>query len=229
VLVRQAIASAIDRDAIGNNLLEGTCGPAYQQFTHLGSSPSVKNPFPYSVANAKQLLAQAGYPNGITLNLIHSTVAPVPQIPVALQAMLAKAGITLKITTPANSLQTVTDFTGGKEDISIGTTGGQPHPYSWLVRYILPNGTLFKLATGPAGDELQTLATAVLNPTLKDATLQQAYDKLNTHLLTNEWNIPICTPNSYWAFPTNLKGASSMSWAWSGTYWDPRYLYIPGK
>jgi peptide/nickel transport system substrate-binding protein len=65
VRVRQAIAYAIDRNAIVKNLVGGggevvdsMCYP-----TQFGCTTDVKK-YPYDPAKAKQLLAEAGYPNG---------------------------------------------------------------------------------------------------------------------------------------------------------------------
>lgn len=67
--VREAVALAIDRNAIVKKLLKGI--PKYYPFLaprDLGYDPSLK-PYPYDPVKAKQLLAQAGYPNGFSTNL----------------------------------------------------------------------------------------------------------------------------------------------------------------
>ena len=62
--VRQAMSYSIDRDAIINKLLHGIAEPMAVLFPEdFGYDPELK-PYPYDPNKAKQLLAQAGYPNG---------------------------------------------------------------------------------------------------------------------------------------------------------------------
>lgn len=64
--VRQAIAHAVDRDAIIKSILGGNAvaihGPLVPN--EWGFDPGLRNPYPYNPARAKALLAQAGLPNG---------------------------------------------------------------------------------------------------------------------------------------------------------------------
>jgi len=94
--VRQAINYAIDREAIRKALVGGAskvinaaCNPA--QF---GCAADVQT-YKFDPARAKQLLAQAGYPNGVTLDLVIS--APPRAILDAAAAQMAQAGIKLNL------------------------------------------------------------------------------------------------------------------------------------
>ena len=63
-LVRQALARAIDREAIAKNVWRGSQLPA-DCFTPAGTAGyTCQSSIPYNVAEAQKLLAQAGYPNG---------------------------------------------------------------------------------------------------------------------------------------------------------------------
>jgi peptide/nickel transport system substrate-binding protein len=67
--VRQAIAHAIDGDAIAKGLLHGV--PTREPILtpgEVGYDPGLK-PYSYDPALAKKLLAEAGYPNGFTMPL----------------------------------------------------------------------------------------------------------------------------------------------------------------
>ena len=48
-------------------------------------------------AGAKALLAQAGYPNGLTIKVVTQTVDPIPAIVTAWQAQMKKIGVTVNI------------------------------------------------------------------------------------------------------------------------------------
>src|SRR5262249_58896328 len=63
VRVRRALNLAVDRETIVKTLLQGYGKPTGQPFIPgwLGYDPEIK-PFPYDPAQAKKLLADAGYP-----------------------------------------------------------------------------------------------------------------------------------------------------------------------
>jgi peptide/nickel transport system substrate-binding protein len=68
VRVRQALNYAVDRELIARVLLRGKGRPAGQPGPRgaFGNDPDLP-PFPYDPVRAKQLLAEAGYPNGFRL------------------------------------------------------------------------------------------------------------------------------------------------------------------
>jgi len=70
--VRLAIAMGIDANAIVNNLFQGV-PEHYARLApwEMGYDPKLKA-YPYDPAGAKNLLAQAGYPNGFEMPLIYS-------------------------------------------------------------------------------------------------------------------------------------------------------------
>ncbi len=72
-LVRQALNYAIDRKGMTQALF-GDYGspnaePSVAGYENQGFVPEYVDRYPYDVAKAKQLLAQAGYPNGFTLSI----------------------------------------------------------------------------------------------------------------------------------------------------------------
>ena len=69
--VRQALNYAVDKQTIITSILHGKVKPLEGQILTdgiLGFNPDVKA-FPYDVAKAKQLLAEAGYPNGFEIDM----------------------------------------------------------------------------------------------------------------------------------------------------------------
>ncbi|HXX83979.1 MAG TPA: glutathione ABC transporter substrate-binding protein GsiB [Casimicrobiaceae bacterium] len=97
--VRQAIAYAINKEAVAKVAFNGYATPA-DGFVPEGVEYSVKiGVMPYDVAKAKQLLAEAGYPNGFETELWsgynHSIAQKLTQV---LQQQLQQVGIRTKIT-----------------------------------------------------------------------------------------------------------------------------------
>ncbi|MBV9785508.1 MAG: ABC transporter substrate-binding protein [Acidisphaera sp.] len=91
-LVRQAIFEAIDRRAIAAQLAPGSSraldGPCYP--AQFGCDDSAAVRYPYDPARAKQLLVEAGYPDGFKTELVSYVL---PQITGAVHTYLAAIGI----------------------------------------------------------------------------------------------------------------------------------------
>jgi len=112
--VREALAMAIDRDAIIKVVTFGVGTPAN---SYLPTGMLYYNPdnkvAPYDPEQAKKLLAAEGA-SGITLELVHEAGDKTnEQLAVLLQAQLAKVGVTLKLRTvdPAQTIPTLVDGT----------------------------------------------------------------------------------------------------------------------
>jgi peptide/nickel transport system substrate-binding protein len=98
IRVRQAIAYAIDRKAIVQFKGPGTSREAVSVIPANYLGTDAKAPlYPYDLAKAKALLAEAGYPNGVTIKTIHTTLTGMQTLIEAVQAQLKKAGINLDI------------------------------------------------------------------------------------------------------------------------------------
>lgn len=96
-LVRQAMAYAINREALATAITRGygfssiwACDP--EQWFYSDS-----NPYTYDVEKAKALLSEAGYADGLTLTMQCISREPDNTVMQVLQAQLAEVGITLKL------------------------------------------------------------------------------------------------------------------------------------
>lgn len=129
--VRQALEYAIDKAAVvqvmgGTELAgvtNGIFGPGilgYEKYDPYPSKDSKGDP-----AKAKELLAKAGYPNGLTLKLPYRNVGTQPNIAQTVQDSLQKAGFTVQLTPVpptdyyANFMTNVENATSGKWDIAL--------------------------------------------------------------------------------------------------------------
>jgi peptide/nickel transport system substrate-binding protein len=94
--VREAIDLAIDRRALAEIAMEGMGTPVSQMVTPgiFGFNPTLTVPTP-NVARARQLLAEAGYPNGfrMVLNFTNNRLPGDNGVGTAMAQMLARVGI----------------------------------------------------------------------------------------------------------------------------------------
>lgn len=118
-LVRQAMGLVIDRQAIIDVALPGAAKPTTQIFPSLvaGYVPSLdsaKNLKP-NVAKAKKLMAEAGVPDGFTLNMVTQNLTLQSNGAQIIQQQLAQIGIKAEITL-GDSITSTTAYTQGKYD-----------------------------------------------------------------------------------------------------------------
>ncbi|RAH97744.1 polyamine ABC transporter substrate-binding protein [Acuticoccus sediminis] len=100
IRVRKAIAHAINIDAMtefrGRDVTLPAISPVPEGY--LGYSDDVPV-YEYSIDKAKALLTEAGYPDGITIHAIHTTLPGMLATIEVIQALLREAGINLEIET----------------------------------------------------------------------------------------------------------------------------------
>lgn len=97
-LVLQAISSATDREALVKGAYFGQGTPNYQPFPegYSAYNPELENLYPHDVEEAKRLLAEAGHPDGIDIELgIGEADSAIAEV---LQAQWAEAGIRATLT-----------------------------------------------------------------------------------------------------------------------------------
>lgn len=99
VRVRQAFKHALDRTALQKTILQGRGAIGNDQLLTPGTIFWADvAPLAYDVERAKALLAEAGYPDGLTVELVVAELGPnVVDMAVVMQEMVKAAGITLTL------------------------------------------------------------------------------------------------------------------------------------
>jgi len=98
VKVRQALMSAIDRKAVVDGAFSGFGTPIGSHFAPTDAGYiDLTGVLPYDPKKAKSLLAEAGYPNGLTITIKAPQMSYTTRAAEVMQAMFADVGVTLKI------------------------------------------------------------------------------------------------------------------------------------
>jgi peptide/nickel transport system substrate-binding protein len=176
-LVRQAVAHAIDKEALIKGVLEGR---AYALDGALGPGmysydPNVKSPYTYDPEKAKQLLAQAGYPNGLDVEY----ASPVgrynkdKELSEAIVHMLARVGIRASMKTPEWATFWG-DVQAGKQPMYLIGRGSVVDPSEYLHQYFRTAVTKRLGFSDPEVDRLLAAEQQEFEPQERIKLLRQA-------------------------------------------------------
>jgi peptide/nickel transport system substrate-binding protein len=163
VLVRQALNYAIDRQALIENVTFGLGIPAttYRPAGTLYHNTSLEG-WPYDPEKAKELLVEAGYPDGFTVVLdIVSGREQQQQYGTMLQAMFADIGVTLEINPLEGGIIRQNYWDGNFELHADAWTDDVPDP-SQHTNYSVVYDTIQSMHSDYNNAEIQELAKAAL-------------------------------------------------------------------
>ena len=120
--VRQALKYLVDYDGIANTILKGSM-VSHQAFLPKGFLGALEDkPFKLDPAKAKQLLAEAGYPDGLTLTMDTRNNFPTLDMAQAIQSTFALGGVKLEII-PMDGKQALTKYRARNHEVYIGRWG----------------------------------------------------------------------------------------------------------
>ena len=97
-LVRQALNYAIDRETIADFVTEGGGAPAFGPIAPGSPAKGVsENPYPYDPDRARELLAEAGYEDGLDITVAQIEIPYYTRYAAAMQDMLADVGVNVTL------------------------------------------------------------------------------------------------------------------------------------
>ncbi len=117
--IREAIAHAVDRQPVIDAAVAGYAEPTCVYVVPY-SSPwnSDYCPYDFDQDKARELLAEAGYPDGLTLDFPYTTIAEFPVIFEVISAELAEVGITVTGRGMDHPVWAEQAYLGGDYDVS---------------------------------------------------------------------------------------------------------------
>jgi peptide/nickel transport system substrate-binding protein len=225
VRVRQALMMATDYDSIINGYFKGKAekdtvlvnknfvGKGYQPLSTMAQS--VQDLYKYNPDKAKQLLKDAGFPNGFKADVL---VPSVPQARVdeatILKDMWSKVGVDLSIKpTDSTSLTTIVTRTFAWTDMFYGTFSGGTvgdfglSLYTYFGYYRGDTRPQFASRTDPAGtpDPVieKAFATTQENIYVNWPGAYKAVEEIRPYLIGQAFKVPFPQPINY-----------SMWWPW---------------
>ena len=229
--VRKALSLAIDRDYVANTIMQGTystadsiVGPGIVDengyFHDNGNAPYISADYEANLAEAKKLLAEAGYPNGEGYSTIEYSCNDAGyHVPLAeyLQQAWGDLGITLTISKMEWSSFTAARRAGEYDVARNGWVMDYNDPSNMLDLFCSGNGNNDGKYSNPEFDAAIE-ASRVADVSEHFAQLHKAEDIL----MEDTGCLPIAYYNDYWLQSSSLKG----TWHSPYGYWYFQYGYI---
>lgn len=184
-LVREALRYVIDYEGLNETILP-YFGRLHQRPIHTGFLGALDDPgYELDIERAKELLAEAGYPDGFSTTMLSLSDAPFLSLATAIQASLAEAGIDAQIVS-GNGNQVYGPMRERNFEMIVGRGGGGqlPHPDSNLraIAYNPDNSPQAGLSnfqgwrTSFYDEELNTMIDAALIEPDPETQIQMYHD-----------------------------------------------------
>ena len=211
VKVRQALSWAINRDKLVK--LQGGQAMSLWQFYPKGMPgyEEGKVYYGYDPAKAKQLLADAGYPDGFKTMLYTDNVDPNPKLWQSVQADLAAVGVQAGLKTMSNN--TLLHAAGHAQHADAGSFGWWmdfPDPSDWISPLFskasaVEGGMNSSFWWSPELEKMFTAAQAMTDP----AARIQKFTEMQAYIATQAPYVPcyqpiqttMCTRDHGWLLP----------------------------
>lgn len=216
--VRQAVATAIDPDAI-SALFSGTCTPSRQLYP-AGSwsvDDSYEYPYTYDVEKARSLVEAAG---GAEIALTFASGTNTEKTANVIQSLLDDAGITAELN-PVPNVQNEPRYIAGDFQSMVANS---------LSPKVDPAETANTFVTGPydlsnGNAAIKDLADRAADPSLADEERAPLYQQIWDLTLQEAMFVPICNQTNAAVSTDKVTGVDDMPWADLGIF-DVRHIGI---
>lgn len=194
--LRDALAYAIDKESLVAAIYGDTAEVAKGVLPENSFGFKEFEPVPYDVDMAKQLITEAGYPNGLTLKFVCEPIEEYVKTLEAIQNMWKQIGVELEIYTVENSA-----YLAQGHEFEVGLRAGNANePSNILVIY----DSKFKdklQPNDPYIDEMLGIVASTLDVEQRKTELATLQD----YLWNKRWTIPIAYTNVIYASTDNVE------------------------
>lgn len=201
--LRQALSYAVDREALNQVVFDGAFAAGNQSFPSTSPWYNTSLPIePGDIEKAKSLLAEAGYPDGLELEVqVPNSTEPLAVMQVV-QAMAAQAGIEIKLTSKEFATLLADQSAGDYTASQIGWSG-RVDPDGNNHQFVTTNGGINDSKySNPKIDELMNAARTAPSTAARKAI----YDEAMVIMLEDLPRLFLYHQKWIWAHSANLKG-----------------------
>jgi peptide/nickel transport system substrate-binding protein len=237
IRVRKALQLAIDQPTIAKSYYNGTVEPypstltsSYMKgwgFPYEEWPQDLKDQYAYNPTLAKQLLADAGYPNGFKTNIVADTAGDMDLLQIV-KSYFTQVGIDMEIRPMVSAAWTDFVLKGHKHDqlAQKGTVGSLAHTYEsirQLCRFQTGHSsTNYLLVNDPVFDAFYPNAMAA---TSVDEVKQVIRDA-NKYVARQHFAISLLQPKQYSLYQPWVKGYNGQFGGICGPATSPHFLFF---
>jgi peptide/nickel transport system substrate-binding protein len=223
--VRQALNYAIDRQAISDKVGRGFLIPR-PQWSNVGRPGYIPGTdYTYEPAKAKQLLAEAGYPNGFETSIIYP---PAPyadeNVVLAVQSYLAAIGINAKLDKVENAKWTEERYNSGWKDGLIYMQSGAfaSMSRSFTMSLGASRHDYFSTARPSGTEDLLQQIGSTIDPKAKETLIQ----KMTKQLQDNATFVPLFFSVNTAFFSTKVHDTGRYDARQQLSAWSPQSAWL---
>lgn len=204
VEVRQALSMALDRTKVASLHTGAVATASYFPPGTQGYDSGLESTYSYNPTKAKQLLAQAGYPNGFSFSLITVGLGNDSDLTTVQKAWQA-IGVTMNIehvTSYAKLLQAQTTTPLGYSGFTFGRD-----PLTYIYGFLL-GGTF----NAQHAEDPKILSALEAVGSGNGASDVPALTKLNDAIVDQGWSIPLYSQSIYLGYSASTVAPPEASW-----------------
>ncbi|WP_221933121.1 ABC transporter substrate-binding protein [Tessaracoccus rhinocerotis] len=202
VRVRQAINMVFDKETVAQALYLGHAEPTAQVFRP-GSRAHIEgleDPYPFDVEKARELMAEAGYADGFSIELPtmtgqnHETVLPY------ITQQLAEINITVE-QVPLSGANAIGDLLSGTYPVVFWELGNIGDSAMQIYIEATPDGW-WNLQHQPneyVDSRFEQMASA------DEATSEKLQQEINQYIVDEAWFAPLVYAGGFWAFTDDVQ------------------------
>jgi ABC-type transport system substrate-binding protein len=203
--VRQALMYAIDRDALAKGIYHGLANPDVQLLPTFSESYNAganyqPKAYAYNPTKAKQMLAQAGFPNGVSFVFVAQASTPVDQDAAqAMQQQMAAAGFKATIQPIPNA----NTFFGGTGDAYLAAQSGRVDDTDSMESAI--GNSLLNPGKVPLASDWSTLLADTRTLDFGSAKRKSQEQQLDGMITDHAWIVPVLTVDKVYGVSTCIQ------------------------